>query len=50
MAARKLPLQLLSTWWSAFPARMAGLAQRKGSIREGLDADLVVCPLGLCLA
>ena len=27
---------------SANPARVAGLAQRKGAIREGLDADLVI--------
>ena len=42
LAAQKLPLQLLSRVWSTFPARLAGLAGRKGAIAQGLDADLVV--------
>lgn len=32
----------LATWMSARPAALAGLAHRKGAIRAGLDADLVV--------
>ena len=32
----------LARWTSAAPARFAGLAQRKGSIAPGHDADLVV--------
>ena len=42
LAAQNLPLQLLSKVWSTFPARLAGLAGRKGAIAQGLDADLVV--------
>ena len=32
----------LATWMSAAPARLAGLARRKGRIAAGLDADLVI--------
>ena len=42
MAARQLPVQLLTQWWSTFPAHMAGMARQKGAIAVGMDADLVV--------
>lgn len=42
MSARKLPPQLLSRWFSSFPAKLAGLAPSKGAIAEGADADFVV--------
>jgi allantoinase len=32
----------LASWMCAAPARLAGLATRKGAIRPGLDADLVL--------
>jgi len=32
----------LARWMSAVPARLAGIADRKGSIAEGADADFVV--------
>lgn len=32
----------IARWMAAEPARMAGLAERKGSIASGLDADLAV--------
>lgn len=32
----------LAQWMSAGPARLAGLADRKGAIAEGYDADLVI--------
>lgn len=32
----------LAEWLAARPAAIAGLAGRKGAIREGLDADLVI--------
>jgi allantoinase len=32
----------LAAWMSAAPARLAGLARRKGRIAPGLDADLVI--------
>jgi allantoinase len=32
----------LAAWMSAAPARLAGLAHRKGRIAAGLDADLVI--------
>jgi allantoinase len=35
-------LRALSDWMSAAPARLAGLADRKGRIAPGYDADLVV--------
>ena len=35
-------LDRLAGWLSAAPARLAGLAGRKGAIAPGLDADLVV--------
>lgn len=42
MSARKLGPQLLTKWWSTFPAQLTGLANRKGAIVVGLDADFVV--------
>ncbi len=42
MRERKLPLEKLSQWISAAPARLAGLQHRKGAIAPGRDADLVV--------
>ena len=42
MRERKLPLEKLSQWMSASPARLAGLHHRKGAIASGMDADLVV--------
>lgn len=42
MAARGLKPELLSRWWSTFPAQLAGLGARKGAIAEGMDADFVV--------
>ncbi len=35
-------LETLSRWLSREPARLAGLDERKGTIAEGFDADLVV--------
>ena len=40
--ARGFGLERLAGWCSAAPARLAGLASRKGSIAPGRDADLVV--------
>ena len=40
--ARGAGLGRLAGWLSAAPARLAGLAGRKGAIAPGLDADLVV--------
>jgi len=42
MRARELPLERLAEWCAAAPARLVGLAHRKGAIAPGLDADLVV--------
>jgi allantoinase len=39
---RKLPLTWLARWMAEQPAKLAGLASRKGSISAGHDADLVV--------
>ena len=36
------PTQKLVQWMSTAPARLAGLANRKGAIAPGLDADLVI--------
>lgn len=41
-AQRGIPLQRLAEWMSAAPARLAGLAGRKGAIAPGYDADLVI--------
>jgi allantoinase len=35
-------LDELTGWLAGAPARLAGLADRKGAIREGLEADFVV--------
>ena len=40
--ARGLELQRLTQWMSHAPAQLAALDDRKGSIRAGSDADLVV--------
>lgn len=42
MRARGLPLERLAEWMSAAPARLLGLAHRKGRIAPGHDADFVV--------
>ena len=42
MAARGLPIDRLSEWMSAAPARLAGLQRSKGAIAAGCDADLIV--------
>ncbi|CAB3236396.1 unnamed protein product [Arctia plantaginis] len=39
--ARGYELSTLSHYWSAGPARLTGLQEKKGSIRVGLDADLI---------
>jgi allantoinase len=41
-AQRRIPLHRLAEWMSAAPARLAGLEGRKGAIRPGHDADLVI--------
>jgi allantoinase len=42
MRTRGLPLEDLSRWMSAQPAKLAGLEKHKGAIAAGYDADLVV--------
>jgi allantoinase len=42
MCRRGLPLDDLARWMSAEPAKLAGIARRKGAIAVGYDADLVV--------
>jgi allantoinase len=37
-----LPLEKLSQWMSAAPAKLAGLGKRKGAFAPGMDADIVV--------
>ena len=39
---RGIAPERLTRWMSAEPAKLAGLAHRKGAIAPGLDADLVV--------
>ena len=41
-SARGVPLERVTEWLSAAPARLAGVEGRKGSIEPGRDADLVV--------
>lgn len=41
-SARGFGLAQLATWLAANPAHLAGLAHRKGTIGEGMDADFVV--------
>jgi allantoinase len=41
-ATRGIPLETLSRWLSAAPARLAGLKALKGAIAPGRDADLVI--------
>ena len=42
MRARGIALERLASWMCAAPARLLGLASRKGAIAPGHDADLVV--------
>ena len=42
MSRRGLGMERLVEWMAAAPARLAGLAGRKGAITPGADADLVV--------
>jgi allantoinase len=44
-AARGIDLSVLARLFSGAPARRFGLSSRKGSIRPGLDADLVLVDL-----
>jgi allantoinase len=39
---RGMPVERIAEWMSAAPARLAGIAGRKGSIEPGKDADLVI--------
>jgi allantoinase len=39
---RGIPLSAVSRWMSANPAKLAGLADRKGSLALGKDADIVI--------
>jgi allantoinase len=39
---RGIPLEHVARWMSEQPAKLTGLQNRKGAIRAGLDADLVV--------
>jgi allantoinase len=41
-SARGIGIERVAEWLSAAPARLAGLAGRKGAIAPGLDADLAV--------
>ncbi|KAA2241363.1 allantoinase AllB [Chitinophaga agrisoli] len=40
--ARSIPLTQIARWLCEAPARLPGLAQQKGKIAKGYDADLVV--------
>jgi allantoinase len=40
--ARGVSPERVAEWMSAAPARLAGLADRKGAIAEGFDADIVI--------
>jgi allantoinase len=42
MVRRGVKLERLGTWMAAEPARLAGLAGRKGVLAAGADADIVV--------
>lgn len=42
MRRRKIPLERLTRWMSAAPARLAGWEKRKGALQVGNDADIVV--------
>jgi allantoinase len=39
---RSIPITSVARWMSEQPAKLAGLGHRKGAIRAGYDADLVV--------
>jgi allantoinase len=42
MARRGVGIERLGAWMAAGPARLAGLAGRKGTLSAGADADFVV--------
>ena len=42
MRARDLPLERLPAWMAAAPARLVGLAEKKGALAPGRQADIVV--------
>ena len=42
MLKRKFSFSDLVRWMSSSPATLAGLQHRKGALRTGLDADIVV--------
>ena len=42
MRARDLPLERLPAWMAAGPARLVGLAEKKGALAPGRQADIVV--------
>ena len=42
MREREIPLEKLTAWMSAAPAKLAGLGHRKGAIAPGMDADFAV--------
>lgn len=44
-AQRAIPLEEVVRWMCEAPARLAGLGSRKGAIRPGYDADIVVLDL-----
>jgi allantoinase len=39
---RGIPIERVVEWMSSAPAKLAGIENRKGAIRPGMDADLVV--------
>jgi allantoinase len=41
-SARHIPLHRLTNWLCEGPARLAGLAQRKGTLAEGMEADITI--------
>ena len=44
---RGLSPELFTKLWSAAPAKLAGLADRKGALAPGYDADIVVRSVGI---
>jgi allantoinase len=42
MRQRGLGIERIGEWMAAAPARLAGLAERKGALAPGADADFVV--------
>lgn len=47
MVARDIPLESAAKMWAGAPAQLASLAQRKGRLAVGYDADLVVRAAGM---